>query len=82
MRLPLERWKLDIVNLHFDDLKAGMKSDKYIQCPECKVYLIWESIPDENILKDTNHEEFWGAPCSYESVVGYLCPACVTKIEF
>lgn len=74
--------ELDISNMDFDDLKAGMRSNKYEQCPECKKYLVWDKIPDENIILDRNREEFWGAPCYYDSVAGYICPNCSTKIEF
>ena len=74
--------EIDANTIHFDDLKAGIRGNKYEQCPECLKYLIWDKIPHENIKLGREHEEFWGAPCSYDMVKGYVCPACGADISF
>ena len=86
--MPLNlRWlvmpcEIDANTIHFDDLKLGMRNNTYEQCPECLKYLIWDKIPHENIKLGREHEEFWGAPCSYDTVKGYVCPACGADISF
>ena len=78
----MEEWKIDANDMDFDELKLHMKSGLYEQCPECHTYIQWSKIPDENVIKGTEHEEFWGAPCSYEIVIGWVCPACNERVEF
>ena len=75
-------WELDANTIDFDDLKLGMRNNTYEQCPECLKYLIWDKIPHENIILGREHEEFWGAPCSYDTVKGYVCPVCGADISF
>jgi hypothetical protein len=75
-------WFVDVLAMDFDDLKAGMKNNDIVQCPDCHAYLKWKGIPNENIIQGTEHEEFWGAPCSYQTVEGYICPECTAKIDF
>lgn len=77
-----EAWRVDANEIFFDDLKAGMKSQKYEQCPACNTYFLWDKIPDELVKTATEHEQFWGAPCSYETVIGYICPNCGEDIQF
>lgn len=73
---------IDANDIDFDELSAKMKADTLVQCPDCHAYLIWAKLPDENIVMETEHETFWGAPCSYQTVVGYICPECGSKIDF
>jgi hypothetical protein len=46
-------------------------------CETCGLFFEWDIIPNENI-KTTfeSRGEFWGAPCSEEVVVGWVCPGC------
>ena len=75
---------VDITTMFFDDLKVKMYSQEYEQCPnpECYKYFEWKKLPNENVLTGREHEMFWGAPCSYETVEGYICPFCNEKVSF
>lgn len=73
---------LDANTIPFDDLKRGVRDSTYEQCPACLKYLVWRMIPAENIRCDKQREEFWGAPCFYETVSGYTCPSCGEYIDF
>ena len=73
---------IDISTMDFEDLKSKMREQEYEQCPECKKYFEWKKLPHESVITGREHEEFWGAPCSYEIVEGYICPICNEKVLF
>jgi hypothetical protein len=56
--------------------------DIWEQCEECLDIFIWDKIPDHSVLMETEHEQFWGAPCSYQTVVGFICPECGHRNNF
>ena len=53
----------------------------WVQCDECNVYLIWDRIPDENIL---TYNEYHGDRYQRPEVIvtGFICPICTAKNEF
>jgi predicted nucleic acid-binding Zn ribbon protein len=72
---------IDISKMDFDDLKKCMKDQTYEQCPECKAYLVWKDIPDENVI---TIREYHGQPnlTPEVQVMGYICTECGTRIYF
>lgn len=42
-----------------------------VTCDSCGA-----SVPDEDCRTSREWEEFWGAPCSYTVIAGYICPEC------
>jgi len=74
---------VDPTTIFFEELQRRVKSGEVVQCNECKAYIAWEKIPDDDILKDGNGALcFWGAPCEEIIIVGYVCPACTASNEF
>jgi hypothetical protein len=55
----------------------GCKKNLEIEiCEGCDGGVLWERVENEDMLTATEHECFWGAPCSYKTVTGYRCPLC------
>lgn len=45
-------------------------------CEGCFGGVLWERVDNEDMITGKEYEEFWGAPCSYDTVEGYRCPLC------
>lgn len=54
----------------------GNYADEYKYCPYCGIKYGYE-----DIITGREYEEFWGAPCSYEVVIGVECHNCGMRIE-
>jgi len=74
---------IDPTTIFFEELQRRVKSGEVVQCNECKAYIAWEKIPDDDIITQGNGVlSFWGAPCEEIIIVGYVCPACTASNEF
>ena len=73
---------VDANDIYFDDLQSGMRHQRYIQCPGCCTYFVWDKLPDDCVILNKEREEFWGAPAYYESVSGWICPECGNRVSF
>ena len=54
-----------------------MSKDDMEECPECGSY-----VEVEEYITDTESYEYWGARCSQEIPVGYICPECGKAVYF
>lgn len=54
----------------------GKALDELNYCPYCG-----EKYADEDFITAREHEEFWGAPCSYEIIIGVRCSYCGETID-
>jgi hypothetical protein len=75
MESPCEHCDVGYLKQCLDDKPMCNKEMEY--CETCGLFFEWDIIPNENI-KTTfeSRGEFWGAPCSEEVVVGWVCPGC------
>jgi len=74
-------WELDANTIDFDDLKAGMEDQRFVQCNGCNSYFVWDKIPDCCIQKYREHH---GEPNLTPEIVitGWECPSCGYHVDF